>query len=50
VRRLAASPGVPLPALGLYTRRAAESPPPLVQAFAAALRKTGLRARGAEGG
>lgn len=50
VRRLGVTPGVPLPALGLYTRRAAESPPPLVQAFAVALRKTGLRARGAGGG
>lgn len=46
LRRLAVTPAVPLPSLGLYTRRAAEAPAPLVQAFAAALRRAGAGARG----
>lgn len=41
VRRVAVAPAMALPSLGLYTRRAAEGPPPLVQAFAAALRRVG---------
>lgn len=41
VRRVAVAPAMTLPSLGLYTRRAAEGPPPLVQAFAAALRRVG---------
>ncbi|HET8746357.1 MAG TPA: LysR family transcriptional regulator [Ramlibacter sp.] len=45
VRRLAVAPVVALPALGLYTRRAAEGPAPLVQAFADAIRRVGVRAR-----
>jgi DNA-binding transcriptional LysR family regulator len=45
VRRLSVAPAVPLPALGLYTRRAAEDPPPLVQAFAGAIRRVGVRGR-----
>lgn len=47
LKRLPVAPAVPLPALGLYTRRAAEAPAPLVQAFAEALRRVGVRARGA---
>jgi DNA-binding transcriptional LysR family regulator len=45
VRRLNGLPKVALPSLGLYTRRAAEKPAPLVQAFAAAIREVGARAR-----
>jgi DNA-binding transcriptional LysR family regulator len=45
VRRVPVAPLVPLPSLGLYTRRAAEDPAPLVQAFAAAIRRVGARAR-----
>lgn len=45
VRRLNVSPAVPLPSMGLYTRKAAESPAPVVQAFAAAIRRVGARAR-----
>ena len=45
VRRLLVSPVMPLPSLGLYTRRAAEAPAPLVQAFAQALRGVGVRPR-----
>lgn len=37
VRRLRVAPAMALPSLGLYTRRAAQEAPPLVQAFAAAL-------------
>jgi DNA-binding transcriptional LysR family regulator len=48
LRRLTVTPAVPLPSLGLYTRRATESPAPLVQAFAGAIRRVGVRARGAE--
>lgn len=47
VCRLSVTPAVALPALGLYTRRAAQDPPPLVQAFATAIRRVGVRARGA---
>ncbi|TFZ04539.1 LysR substrate-binding domain-containing protein [Ramlibacter rhizophilus] len=43
VRRLAVTPGVALPSLGLYTRRTEQAPAPLVQAFAQALRKVGVR-------
>ncbi|QBK06434.1 LysR family transcriptional regulator [Hylemonella gracilis] len=50
VRRLTVTPAVPLPSLGLYTRRATESPTPLVQAFAAAIRRVGARARLADAG
>lgn len=46
IRRLGVAPAVPLPALGLYTRRAAEAPAPLVQAFALAIRRVGGRIRG----
>jgi DNA-binding transcriptional LysR family regulator len=49
VRRLILNPAIPLPSLGLYTRRASENPAPLVQAFASAIRRAGARARGAEG-
>lgn len=38
-RRLAVGPAVALPSLGLYTRRSTQVPPPLVQAFADALRR-----------
>lgn len=37
-RRLPVGPVVALPSLGLYTRRSAQAPPPLVRAFAQALR------------
>jgi len=50
VRRLAMAPAMPLPSLGLYTRRATEAPPPLVQAFAHAIRKVGVRPRTAASG
>lgn len=39
VRRVTVAPAVRLPSLGLYTRRAVEAPPPLVQALARALRQ-----------
>ncbi len=45
VRRLAVAPVMPLPSLGLYTRRATEAPAPLVQAFAQAIRSVGVRQR-----
>lgn len=45
VRRVAVSPVVPLPSLGLYTRRGAEGPAPLVQAFAAEIRRLGATGR-----
>jgi DNA-binding transcriptional LysR family regulator len=48
LRRLTVTPAVPLPSLGLYTRRASASPAPLVQAFAAAIRRVGVRVRGAD--
>ena len=48
VRRLSVAPVVPMPSLGLYTRLSVGSPPPLVQAFAAALRKFGAEARPAD--
>lgn len=44
VRRVPVAPGVPLPSLGLYTRRAAQEPAPLVRAFAQAIRRVGVRA------
>lgn len=48
VRRLTVVPAVPLPSLGLYTRRAGQGPAPLVQAFAAAIRRLGVRVRSSE--
>lgn len=45
IRRMNVTPVVPLPSLGLYTRRAEEGPAPLVQAFAEALRRVGVRPR-----
>lgn len=45
VRRIAVRPVAPLPALGLYTRRAAQEPAPLVQAFAREIRRIGVRPR-----
>lgn len=38
LRRLPVAPAIPLPSLGLYTRRSAGPPAPLVRAFAKALR------------
>lgn len=46
VRRVAVSPMMALPSLGLYTRRASEGPPPVVQAFADALRRVSAGAGG----
>jgi len=45
IRRVAVAPVMPLPSLGLYTRRATEGPAPLVQAFAQAIRSAGARPR-----
>jgi DNA-binding transcriptional LysR family regulator len=45
VQRVAVGPRVPLPSLGLYTRRGAERPAPLVQAFGRALKKVGRPSR-----
>lgn len=45
IRRVAVAPVMPLPSLGLYTRRTTEAPAPLVQAFAQAIRKVGVRPR-----
>jgi DNA-binding transcriptional LysR family regulator len=45
VRRVAVSPVVPLPSLGLYTRRGVEGAAPLVQAFAKEIRRVGVRSR-----
>lgn len=45
VHRISLTPPVPLPSLGLYTRRAAHAPAPLVQAFADAVRRFGVRVR-----
>jgi DNA-binding transcriptional LysR family regulator len=45
IRRLTLAPLMPLPSLGLYTRRATQAPPPLVKAFAEAIRKVGVRPR-----
>jgi len=51
VRRVPVAPVMRLPSLGLYTRRGTQAPAPLVQAFALALRKVGVRPRTrAEGG
>jgi DNA-binding transcriptional LysR family regulator len=51
IRRMPVAPVMPLPSLGLYTRRGTEAPAPVVQAFALALRKVGVRPRTrAEGG
>lgn len=44
VRRVAVAPAIALPSLALYTRRASEDPPPLVQAFADALRRMSANA------
>ena len=43
LRRLPVGPAVPLPSLGLYTRRSAGAPVPLVRAFAHALQRFGSR-------
>jgi DNA-binding transcriptional LysR family regulator len=43
LRRLAVRPAIPMPSLGLYTRRSAGPPVPLVSAFATALRRFGGR-------
>lgn len=43
--RLRITPSVLLPSLGLYTRRAAEGPPPVVRAFADAIRHVSARTR-----
>jgi DNA-binding transcriptional LysR family regulator len=43
LRRLAVGPAIPLPSLGLYTRRSAGPPAPLVGAFAAALKRFGAK-------
>lgn len=45
VKRLPVAPDVPLPPLGLFTRRGGVAPAPVVQAFARALRKTGAQAK-----
>lgn len=45
VRRVAMASAVPLPSIGLYTRRDVENPPPLVLAFAEAVRRAGGRVR-----
>lgn len=45
IRRVAADPVMPLPSLGLYTRRGTEGPAPLVQAFAEAIRGVEVRPR-----
>ncbi|MGE0349923.1 LysR family transcriptional regulator [Hydrogenophaga sp.] len=44
VRRLAVAPEVALPPLGLFTRRSDVQTPPVMQAFARAIRKTGALA------
>lgn len=44
VRKLALRPVMQLPSLGLYTRQSGSELPPLVAAFAAALRKLGAQA------
>lgn len=44
VRRLSVSPRIPLPSLGLYTRRSVEPPAPLVHAFTEAIRRVAARA------
>ncbi|HVE53735.1 MAG TPA: LysR family transcriptional regulator [Ramlibacter sp.] len=43
MRRLAVGPAIPLPSLGLYTRRSAGPAVPLVTAFAAALKRFGAK-------
>jgi DNA-binding transcriptional LysR family regulator len=43
LRRLAVGPAIALPSLGLYTRRSAGPPVPLVSAFATALKRFGQR-------
>lgn len=45
VRRVPVAPVMRLPSLGLYTRRGTQAPAPLVQAFAQAIRKVGVRPR-----
>lgn len=44
VRRLAVAPEIALPPLGLFTRRSEVQTPPVMQAFARAIRKTGALA------
>lgn len=48
IRRLPVLPTIALPSLGLYTRRSAQSPTPLVQAFAAAIARFGVRSADAD--
>jgi DNA-binding transcriptional LysR family regulator len=43
LRQLRVGPAIPLPSLGLYTRRSAGPPAPLVGAFAAALQRFGAK-------
>jgi DNA-binding transcriptional LysR family regulator len=43
IRRLPVLPTIALPSLGLYTRRSAQHSTPLVQAFAAAIARFGVR-------
>jgi DNA-binding transcriptional LysR family regulator len=45
LRRLTVAPAIALPSLGLYTRRSAGQPLPLVSAFATALKRFGTRVR-----
>ena len=45
VTRMRITPSVPLPSLGLYTRRATERPAPVVPAFADAIRRVSARTR-----
>jgi DNA-binding transcriptional LysR family regulator len=45
MRRVAVGPVMPLPSLGLYTRRSTEAPAPLVRDFAQAIRRVGVLAR-----
>jgi DNA-binding transcriptional LysR family regulator len=46
MRRLPVTPAVPLPSIGLYTRRSAGEAPPLVRGLVEALRRFGKPARG----
>ncbi|RYY68880.1 MAG: hypothetical protein EOO24_51530 [Comamonadaceae bacterium] len=50
MRRLPVGPPAAMPSLGLYTRRAAEAPPRLVQSLADALRRFGKQASGVRTG
>jgi DNA-binding transcriptional LysR family regulator len=44
VRRVSVSPAVPLPSLGLFTRRGASEQPAVLQEFARAIRRVGANA------